>query len=70
MRYNIGDRIRCIDTGGYSRITMNKIYTVRARSGNIYVVIINDCNDEGLFYSDRFELVSHKQHLPEELFQL
>ncbi len=69
MRYKAGDKIRCIDTGQYNRITLNKIYTVNARSGDEYVVITNDHNDKGVFYKNRFELVNDII-LPEELFVL
>ncbi len=68
MKFNTGDKVRCISMDGHMNLTIDKIYTV-TRKGVHYVQICNDKQNKISYRSTRFTLIPH-DIFPEELFQL
>ncbi len=68
MKFNIGDKVKCVKAGSYQNITTGKMYTV-TRKGVHYVQVCNDIQNKISYKSTRFALISH-DILPEELFEL
>ena len=52
-KFNIGDKVRCIDNGGWSNLTKNKIYVVRQFDAS-YIYINDDNGFVASFLYSRF----------------
>ena len=66
--FKVGDTVRCINTGGYRRITVGKLYTVQELTGK-FLRVIDDGGNVGGYEYTRFELVRDHVLTPEEVLQ-
>lgn len=61
-----GDKVKCINKGGYSNLTQGKIYEVARNEDVGYVTVVGDTGGFTEYYTTRFELLEEEKKMYKE----